>query len=75
MLMVQKRLKGRGYVFKRPGNRLEIAVFSLSGIVLSQKTRIGGKTYLDKNPLLSVARGIGYFLGNPGLLARMTAFD
>jgi len=36
---------------------------------------IGVKAFLDKNPLLSVARGTGYFLGNAKLLARMAAFD
>jgi rod shape-determining protein MreB len=36
---------------------------------------VGVKAFLDRNPLLSVARGTGYFLGNSGLLARMAAFD
>lgn len=36
---------------------------------------IGVKAFLDKNPLLSVAHGTGYFLGNSRLLARMAAFD
>ena len=36
---------------------------------------IGVKAFLDKNPLLSVAQGAGYFLGNAKLLVRMAAFD
>jgi rod shape-determining protein MreB len=36
---------------------------------------VGVKAFLDKNPLLSVVRGTGYFLGNSRLLARMAAFD
>jgi len=40
---------------------------------LSHET--GLKVYLDYDPLLSVARGAGYLLGNPKLLTRLAASD